>query len=238
MEVIFMKRIVLFSDVHGNITGLNTMFDYIKNLENISHIIGCGDYFGYSAGADEIIDTCKKYNVILLRGGHEELLGIIDRKEDNGKYYDVIYQTHAWLKKWLKDEYYRYIQELPMDITLKLNEKYTLYACHAARGDMESYTCGSDRPIEILRKTYGYYEENVIVYGHYHESHIIPIDNKLLINCASIGGVRKNETLINFTIIEYDDEKISIIQKSLPYDTEEELRLVSERNMQRRQKTS
>jgi predicted phosphodiesterase len=233
-----LNRIILFSDVHGNITGLNTMFDYIKSLEDITHIIGCGDYFGYSAGANEIIDVCKKHNVILLRGGHEELLGNIDRKEDNGKYFDVIYQTHDWLKKWLKPEYYSYIQELPLDISIKLNENYTLYACHASRGDMESYTCGSDRPIEVLRKTYGYYEENVIVYGHYHESHIIPMDNKLLINCAAIGGSRKNEDLINFTIIEYNEEKIAVIQKSLPYDTEEELKLVSERKMIRRQKYS
>ena len=50
-----MKRIILVSDINGNIVGLRDIFREIYNLENVTHIIGCGDYFGYDAGANEII---------------------------------------------------------------------------------------------------------------------------------------------------------------------------------------
>ena len=143
------------------------------------------------------------------------------------------FNTHEWLKKNLKREYYEYVTSLPLEVRIKLNDKYSLIGFHAALNDMESYTCGSDRDMETLEKTYGSLEENIVVYGHYHEPHVIPMNDKILINCASVGQ-RKNDNLSNYTIIEYDEKKIAIIQKQIPYDKSEEDRLIEERGMIRR----
>ena len=227
------KRIVFFSDVHGNITGLREMMKAVRKLENVEHIIGLGDYFGWGAGHNDIIDLCLENNVILIRGGHEEILNLIDRGEDNGIYYPEIYFTHDWLKKHLTQENYYLVTNLPTEIRIRLNSAYTLIGFHAALNDMESYTCGSDRELEVLEKAYGSLEENVIVYGHYHEPHVIPMNGKLLINCASIGQ-RRNDNLSNYTIIEYDEKKVAVIQRQIPYDKDEEDRLIQERGMIRR----
>lgn len=227
------NRMVLFADVHGNITGLREVMKEVRKLENVKHIIGLGDYFGWGAGCDDIIDLCLENQVTLIRGGHEEILNIIDRGEDRGDYYPEIYFTHDWLKKNLKDEYYRYVTHLPMEIRIKLNSAYSLIAFHAALNDMESYTCGSDREIEVLEAAYGSLEENIVVYGHYHEPHVIPMNGKLLINCASVGQRRK-DNLSNYTIIEYDEKKVAVIQRQVPYDKDEEDRLIQERGMIRR----
>lgn len=227
------KRIVLFSDVHGNITGLKAVIAEIQKLQNVEYVIGLGDYFGWGAGCNDLVELCYENNIILIRGGHEEILNIIDHKEDAGNYYPEIYFTHDWLKKNLKSEYYEYITNLPTEIRIRLNDKYSLIGFHAALNDMESYTCGSDRELEVLEKTYGDLKENIVVYGHYHEPHVIPMGDKILINCASVGQ-RKNDNLSNYTIIEYDEKKIAIIQKQVPYDKAEEDRLVEERGMMRR----
>lgn len=227
------KRIVLLADVHGNITGLREVIKAAKKLENLEHIIGLGDYFGWGAGCNDVIELCQENDVILVRGGHEEILNQIDKKEDPGNYYPEIYFTHDWLKENLKPEYYEYVTNLPLEIRLKLNDKYSLIGFHAALGDMESYTCGSDRPFSVLQETYGGLAENVIVYGHYHEPHVIPMGEKILINCASVGQ-RRRDNLSNYTIIEYDEEKIAVIQRQVPYDKAEEDRLVEERGMMRR----
>ena len=228
-----MKGIVLFADVHGNITGLEAVMREISKLENVEHIVGLGDYFGWGAGGDDIIELCNQNHVTLIRGGHEEILNIINSGKDTGNYYPEIYFTHDWLRKNLKKEYYEYVTSLPTEIRLTLNDKYSLIGFHAALNDMESYTCGSDRSLDILQETYGSLEENVIVYGHYHEPHVIPLGDKLLINCASVGQ-RKTNSLSNYTVIEYDEEKIAVIQRQVPYDTGEEDRLVQERGMIRR----
>lgn len=230
---IMTKRIVLFSDVHGNITGLEEIMREVKKLENVERIIGLGDYFGWGAGGNDIIDLCRENHVFLVRGGHEEILNLIDGGRDSGNYYPEIYFTHDWLVKNLKKEYYEYVTSLPTEVRVKLNNNYSMIGFHAALGDMESYTCGSDRDMDTLTKTYGSLEENIIVYGHYHEPHVIPLKGKLLVNCASVGQ-RKNDSLSNYTILEYDEEKVAIIQRQVPYDKAEENRLIEERGMIRR----
>ena len=113
------------------------------------------DYFGWGAGGDDIIELCNQNHVTLIRGGHEEILNIIDSGKDTGNYYPEIYFTHDWLRKNLKKEYYEYVTSLPTEIRLTLNDKYSLIGFHAALNDMESYTCGSDRSLDILQETYG-----------------------------------------------------------------------------------
>lgn len=227
------RRIVLFSDIHGNITGLREIMKEVKKLDNVEKIIGLGDYFGWGAGCNDIIDLCLEHHVTLIRGGHEEILNIIDRGEDQGDYYPEIYFTHDWLKKNLKPAYYQLVTNLPTEIRIRLNASYTLIGFHAALNDMESYTCGSDRDLDTLEKAYGNLEENIIVYGHYHEPHVIPLHGKLLINCASVGQ-RRYDNLSNYTVIEYDEKKVAVIQRQIPYDKAEEDRLIEERGMIRR----
>ena len=227
------QRIILFSDVHGNITGLRAVLDQATRLENVTHIIGLGDYFGYGAGCNDIIELCQEKNVLLVRGGHEEILNIIDAGQDGGRYMKEIYFTHQWLKKNLKNKYYEMVTSLPFEVRLKLNEKYDLIGFHATYRDMEANVCGTDRPLETLETAYGKLDENVVVYGHYHEPHVIPFRDKLLINCASVG-MRKNDSMSNYTVIEYDREKIAIIQRQVEFDKAEEDRLVEERGMLRR----
>lgn len=228
-----LQRIVLFSDVHGNITGLRAVLDEAAKLENVTHIIGLGDYFGYGAGCNDIIELCQERNVHLVRGGHEEILNIIDAGQDNGRYMKEIYFTHQWLKKNLKKEYYEMVTNLPVEVRLRLNEKYNLIGFHAAYRDMEANVCATDRSLETLEAAYGMLDENIVVYGHYHEPHVIPLNGKLLINCASVG-MRKTDSMSNYTVIEYDKEKIAIIQRQVCYDKAEEDRLVEERGMLRR----
>jgi predicted phosphodiesterase len=229
-----MNRIVLFSDVHGNITGLKNIMLEVAKLENVTHIIGAGDYFGYGAGCNDVIELCQSHNAILIRGGHEEIYNIIDNDPaEHDRYYKEIYDTHLWLKKNLNPEFYKYITTLPLTYNLQINKNYNMIVCHASKDNPEINVCASDQPLHVLENVYGGYEENIIVYGHYHENHVIPIKNKLLINCASVG-MRKSDNLSKFTIIEYDNEKVSIIQKSVTFDVELENLLLRERGAPRR----
>lgn len=227
-----MKRAVFFADIHGNITGLREVIREIDKLENVTHIVCLGDYFGYGAGHNEIIDLCLNKKVILLRGNHEVMMNEIDENKDNDEFYPSVYFTHDWLLKNLKREYYEYIKALPMAFELKLNGKYSLIAFHAALNDTKSRTCSSYVTLNVIEETYGTLTQNIIVYGHNHEPHIMPFKDKLLINCSSVG-MRKYDCLSNYTIIEYDNEKIAIIQKQVPYDKNEENELIVERSMTR-----
>lgn len=54
-----MQRIVFMSDIHGNVTGLEAVLNEVKKLENVAHIVALGDYFGWSAGHNDLIYALK-----------------------------------------------------------------------------------------------------------------------------------------------------------------------------------
>lgn len=223
-----MKRIVLFSDVHGNIVGLRTILDAVSKLKNVSHIIACGDFFGYDGGNDDVFEICDEFNVIMLRGDHEEYMMKIEAGLNHEIPHPVISETHKWLQSHLNKKNFNRLMNLDVNISIKINENYSLLACHSGPTGIRSRTCAADVPLEILRKTYGKLDENFIVYGHHHEPHVIHVDDKILINCASVG-MRKADNISNYTIIEYDDEQFTIAQNKLRYDKIEAERLAEER---------
>lgn len=227
-----MNRVVLFSDVHGNIVGLREIFREIVKLENVMYIVCCGDYFGYDAGADDVFDLFDKFNVIMLKGDHEEYLVKLNNDEKSKMPHQIINETYDWLRLNLSQENFNRLLNLKTNCSIKLNHEYSLYACHAGPDNLSSRTCATDVPIRKLRETYSNLEENIVVFGHHHTHHILLMDNKLLINCASVG-MRKNDDICSYTIIEYDEEKIVILQKSFEYNIDEAEKLAVERGIPR-----
>jgi len=173
----------------------------------------------------------------MVCGNHEEAYAKIDRGEyplESGagerrvKTHAWQLRVHKWLREHLKPEYYERMLNLPTEFRLRLNDEFSVIGFHAALGCTVSPTCGAFVPAGTLREVYGGLAENVVIYGHYHEPHVIPLDGKLLVNCASVG-MRIGDCYSNYTVVEYDDEKIAVVQRQVLYDGDEDARLVWER---------
>ena len=227
-----MNRVVLFSDVHGNITGLKEIFKEIEKLENVTHIICCGDYFGYDGGADDIFEMLDAFQVKMIKGDHEEYLVKLNKDSNALMPHKIINETYDWLKLNLSHANFSRLLNLDTDYSLKLNDSFSIYTCHAGPNNLSSRTCATDIPMNVLRKTYSGIEENIVVYGHHHTPHVIPMDDKILVNCASVG-MRKNDNICSYTVIEYNDERVAILQKSLKYDKEAADKLALKRKIPR-----
>jgi predicted phosphodiesterase len=65
-----MKKIAVFSDIHGNLEALEAIFAYIKN-NNYDEIIYLGDAIGLGPNPKECLNMLKDNNVIFLLGNHE-----------------------------------------------------------------------------------------------------------------------------------------------------------------------
>lgn len=89
-----MNRIVIFSDIHGNVNGLKAVMNCISKLENVTKIINCGDNFDWGAGTDEIIDICNENDVVMLLGGHEQYLYNFESDAVNTSQYWPIHYDH------------------------------------------------------------------------------------------------------------------------------------------------
>ena len=106
------------------------------------------------------------------------------------------------------------LRSLPIQETIEVAPRHTVFVCHAAPNNVWSRTCQPDTPTATLRQVYGSIDAEVIVYGHYHGHHIIALDRKLLINVAGVGI---GNDLSALTLLEYDERWI-VQQYQIPYN--------------------
>ena len=68
-----MERIAIISDVHGNITALNTVLEDIKS-RNISRIFCLGDSVTKCANPDKVIDTLRDVCEVMILGNCDAVI--------------------------------------------------------------------------------------------------------------------------------------------------------------------
>ena len=82
-----------------------------------------------------------------------------------------------------------------------------------------------------MRETYGQVDADVIVCGHVHQHFVRTLDEKLFINVASVQERQDVPGHSAFTWLKFEDDNWSIEQMLVPYDTVEEARLITERQV-------
>lgn len=101
--------------------------------------------------------------------------------------------------------------------------------CHAAPNTTHSETCTRSTNTPLLRETYGSISAKIIAYGHYHAHHIIQLDDKILVNVASIGMTYTKPSA--WTLLEYVDDRLIIQQFQVAHNGDEYDRLMRDRNV-------
>ncbi|MBN1317371.1 MAG: metallophosphoesterase family protein [Anaerolineales bacterium] len=218
-------RLALFSDIHGNSTGLRAVLAQIQKMGGVDAIYALGDHVGLGAATDEIFDLLLQNQAHMLRGNWEELIFDIESHVSKTTNHELVRRAAAWTYAHLSGPYWDLLKGLPIHETVEIAPEIKLFACHAAPNDTWPWTCQPDIPTPKLRQVYGALDAQIIAYGHYHRHHVLALDGKLLLNVASVG--LREDGLSGLTILDYDGH-LSIQQLQVPYDVAEEKRLNKE----------
>jgi len=223
-------RIALFSDIHGNTLGLRAILGHLQAQGGADISIAAGDLVAGGPGGDEIIELLLDAGVQMLRGNHEVLA------TDRDIYYDQIPQQwldwakrdEDWLRENLSPTNWDLLASLPLSKSVEIGNGKKLFVCHAAPHDPWPYVCAHDVPKEVLQATFGEIDADVIAYGHMHKHHMLWLDDKMLLNVASVG--LGTEGLSAYTLLENFDNRWVVQQFQVPYDVVEESRLIQVRS--------
>lgn len=224
-------RIALLSDIHGHITGLQAVLSRLKRDEGVDAIYALGDYVGGGPGLDEVVELLLTHQVRMIRGNWDELFLGWDQQLARipPAHHEAFLKTAEWLMSRLSREAQQVLAALPVSETLQVSPTHQVLLCHATPQDPWARVCRADTPTAALRTAYGIYDVQVIAYGHYHSQHVLQVDNKLLVNVASVGLGWKG--LSALTVLEATTDAIRVQQYQVPYDTDAHDRLVEERKM-------
>ncbi len=207
-----MKRIAVFSDIHGNLQALESVLSDIER-NNIDEVIYLGDIIGFGPNPKECLDLIKDSRIKMVKGNHE----IYQLNED-------IYNNHLtydeklhrdWIKKQLDEKEMEYIENLPMTIEELIEGNLFTFSHFFFNEDKTYYQplniLGDNRIFEVAKSL----ETDYMFFGHSHDA--FQINNDGLFTCVgSSGCTKKNVTF--YTIIEVVEKSVRITKKELEYD--------------------
>lgn len=224
-------RVALFSDIHGNIVGLEAVLAKLDALGGADVIYALGDFLAIGPGHEDLLALLVARGVRMVLGNWDEVF--IDPEAYIARMAPAMQasvRAHAeWLFRHVSTASQRHLATLPLSDELTVAPGRRLFVCHAAPTDPWSRACEAHTETDTLRAVYGQIDADVIAYGHYHAHHVIHLDGRLLINVASVGMKRGGQSAL--TMLTFTHGRWSVQQYQVPYDIAAFERLTLERGV-------
>lgn len=249
-----MDKVAIISDIHGNITALNAVFNDIEERK-INKIYCLGDYVMKSCHADLVIDLVKEKCDVLLKGNCDVPISRPDIPK--GRYWtrDLIGEERAAFLYNLPISYdfytsgylIRLFHSSPFGLDYIFNPMFSnennYYANQEIKNPMDMF-----ENTEFLGKSKSDPIPDIVGYGHIHTPNIIRARNKTIFNPGSVGApiemlndnfhdeTNKFSTVASYMILDgiLDSRELAPIDFNLvrlPYDVDKEVELLKKSNL-------
>lgn len=239
---IFMKKLAIISDIHGNLEALRAVLNDIQE-RGIDKIFCLGDIIAKGNNPHKCIELIKNNCDVVLQGNCDEYFtSNIDLQHQNEQEIKRI----TWNKSKLTKEDIEYLSNLPYCFEFYMSGRLVrlFHATPEKINDFVGNIDSIDRLYKLFlpsNNTNSNQLADIVIYGHIHTPFIQRIYNRTIINSGSVGnsidvfrndkkdGDVRNTTVANYLIIcgKYDskniNEKISYELVSIPYNIEKEL---------------
>ena len=254
-----MDKIAIISDVHGNITALKTVIADIEQ-RNINKIYCLGDSVLKSCNSDQVIDLLREKCDVILKGNCDEAITRPDIPK--GRFWtrdligeeraSFIYNLPVSYEFYMSGYLIRLFHASPFGLDYVFNPMYsnkdTIYSATEIHDAMDLF-----QNTDFIGKTALDPIPDIIGYGHIHTPNIVRVRNKTIFNTGSVGmpiemlndslddETNKFSTVSSYIILEgiLDSKKLSSININLvrlPYNLEEEIKLIENSSLPNKNK--
>jgi putative phosphoesterase len=217
-------RVAVVSDIHGNLTALETV---VADLHAVGAdlVVHGGDLVGSGSRPAEVIDLIRDLKWPGVVGNTDEMLWAPERLTEVLK----SPQLHALRDTLLNEivpstrtaigaERLAWLRALPLTWSGD-----GLTVLHASPGDLWRAPM-SDAPDEELERTYGQLGGRSVVYGHIHRPYVRGLRAIGVANSGSVSLSYDGDPRASYAVV--DGGRISI--RRVTYDIEEEVRRLAE----------
>lgn len=221
-------KIAVLSDIHGNISALNTVLDDVEKM-GVDKFIILGDIVDYGIHSNEAIDILRKMDgkiICNIWGNHEYAV----MKDDYTRFSSergVVSAKHT--KSILSKDSFDYIRDNMGDsgmAELKIDDRRIL----CVHGSADDSYWATIKPSSDMA---GYMDYDYVLSGHSHIPHCFEqyyyIDdpkmrNKrkcIFINPGSVGQPRNHNNRAQYCIVDFGTEEITF--RKVDYDIQSEM---------------
>lgn len=182
-----MRRIALFSDVHGNAVALDAVLADIAASEAADEVYCLGDLVGYGPDPNGVVDRLREAGTPTIMGNYDE--GVAHRRGECGCYYATEQArvdgaaSYEFTDAALGDEQRSWLAALPGEIRFE-HEGARILLAHGSPRKINEYLL-PDRTDEQLARLAVAARADVVAVGHIH----IPYHRMLNIESGSVHYV-------------------------------------------------
>jgi putative phosphoesterase len=205
-------KIAVISDIHSNLEAFKAV---LKAIGKVDKILFLGDFVGYGAKPNEVIQIANELKIISVMGNHD-YASITDDTLGFNPYAAV---AAHWTHKHLLEESKKFLNTLPLTANFKING-YSLLLVHGSPSDpLNEYIFpGADEHLlsGFLKKAYA----DVLLLGHTHIAMLIKLKEGYILNPGGVGQPRDLNPKANYAIISEKNGDLSFKHHRVEYNVD------------------
>lgn len=179
-------KIGVITDIHNNALALDAMLSEFKK-NGCNEILCCGDIIGIGPYPEETVQRVMSLtNIKCVLGNHDKYLieGLIPPYPDGMNESEA--KHHLWEHRMLSDSSKKFIHQLPYKLEL-VREGLKILMLHYSENEYYHVNYIPNPSLNDCNKMFAKYDADIIVYGHSHKSSFVQGNEKIYIDCGSLG---------------------------------------------------
>ena len=223
-------KIALIGDVHANLSALEAVLTHAHE-QGVEAIWNVGDFVGYGAFPDEVVQRLRKENALSIVGNYD--LKVLQFKQKKKKWRKKKqpdkYLAFEWAYENLSKKSRKYLRFLSQEIRMKVKGKRVLLTHGSPASDEEPLT--PDTPEKRLRELAQTAKADVIICGHSHRPFAREVDGVWFINTGSVGRPDDGDPRACYAVLEIDSKRIQVRHHRVEYDVERAVAAIREHKL-------
>jgi putative phosphoesterase len=210
-------RVALMGDVHANLPALEAVLQH-AHRHRVDEVWGVGDWVGYGAFPDEVVQTLQQHGVKAIIGNYD--LSVLKVEAKRAKWGQdgppENWQPAAWAYDHLTEKSRQYLRSLPPEIRLEVQGRRILLTHGSPASPDEPLT--AETPPARLRELAQVAAADVVVVGHAHVPMARKVGGVWFINTGSVGRPRDGDPRACYAILTLGRRRVQVRHYRVDYD--------------------
>ena len=204
-----MRRLAVISDVHGNLEALEAVLGRIGGEE----VVCLGDLVDYGAEPNEVVAKVADAGARAVLGNHDSAALTGDVSLFNPK----AAMSSIWTRARLTKESRRYLEALPEELRLKV-EEVELYFTHGSPDDHLWEYLDPRTDSDLFGHFLDRLQVDGIGVGHTHLPFVWKEGARVVFNPGSVGQPRDGDPRASYALVEVEGHGIDVETVRVEYD--------------------
>jgi predicted phosphodiesterase len=203
-------RVVIFSDIHGNVVALEAVLAAIRRQATPDALFVAGDLVVQGPRPAETLGLLRSLGgARFVKGNTDQYL--IDRGDDQ--------EQVDFARARLADDDIAFVRGLPFEQRLEVAPGHELLVVHANPRDLEGQI-KPDSADALIRPWFEGVTAEVVAFGHYHVPFTRQLDGRTLVDVASVGLPRDGDRRAVYAALTFERGAWRVEHHRVPFDIE------------------